>query len=62
MLYFVFMNTFFKYSGIFIQLIGVLLMAVSYFGKFQSNTTLIISWILVVFGFIVFILVNKRVS
>lgn len=62
MLYFAFMNTFLKYSGIFVQLIGVLLLVIPFFGNFQSNTTLIIAWLLIVSGFVLYILINKRIS
>jgi len=61
MLYFALMNTFLKYSGIFVQLTGVLFLAIPFFGKFQSNTTLLIGWALVVFGFILYIVINKRI-
>jgi hypothetical protein len=61
MLYFALMNTFLKYSGIFIQLIGVLFLAIPFFGKFQSNTTLLTGWVLVLLGFVLYIVINKRI-
>jgi len=62
MFYFAVMNTFLKYSGIFIQLIGVSFLAIPYLGGFQNNTTLLVGWLLVVLGFILYIVINKRIG
>lgn len=62
MLYFALMNTFLKYSGIFIQLIGVLFLVIPFFMKIQNNATLLTGWILVITGFLLYIIINKRIG
>ena len=56
------MKSFVKYSGILVQLIGVLCLIVPYFGKFQNNTTLLIGWLLIISGLVLYIVINKRIS
>jgi hypothetical protein len=61
MLYFALMNTFLRYSGIFVQLTGVLFLVVPYFSNFQNNTTLVVGLTLIVLGFLLYIWTNKRI-
>lgn len=51
-----------KYSGIFILLTGVLFIVFPYFMKFQTNATLFTGWLLIVAGFVLYIVINKKVS
>jgi uncharacterized protein YjeT (DUF2065 family) len=54
------MKTFLRYLGIIIQIIGVVILAIPFFGSFESNQSLITGLLLVVAGFIIHILIRKR--
>jgi hypothetical protein len=54
------MKTFLRYLGIIIQMIGVAVLAIPFFCGFESNRSLITGVLLVVGGFIIYILIRKR--
>jgi hypothetical protein len=52
---------FFKNCGIFVLLIGELFLIIPFFMQNQTNGTLLTGWILIVIGFILYILINKKI-
>jgi hypothetical protein len=54
------MHIFLRNFGIIVLLIGELLLIIPFFGGCQSNTTLLSGLILVVLGFILYIVLNKK--
>jgi hypothetical protein len=55
------MHTFLKNCGILVLLIGELFLIIPFFMHNQTNGTLLTGWILVVVGFISYILINKKI-
>lgn len=55
------MNGFLKNCGIFVLFIGELFLIVPFFTNNQTNKTLMTGWILIVAGFISYILINKKI-
>lgn len=53
------MNPFVKNLGLVIQLSGVLILAIPYFLKKQTNTTLLLGLGFVVLGFLLYIIINR---
>jgi len=54
------MMSFLKNSGIIVLLIGAIILIVPFFMHNQTNTSLLVGWILIVVGFLLFILINKK--
>ena len=54
------MKTFLKNSGILLLLIGVLVLAIPFFMGVHTNTSLLTGWILIIAGFIGYIVINKQ--
>lgn len=55
------MKSFLRYIGIIIQILGVMVLAFPFFCGFESNKSLITGLLMVIGGFIVHILVRKRI-
>jgi uncharacterized membrane protein HdeD (DUF308 family) len=55
------MKSFLKYAGIYLLLVGVLILAVPYFMHIQTNTNLLTGWILIITGLIAFVVINKKI-
>lgn len=55
------MKIFLKYSGIIVLLIGVLFLVIPFFAEFENNITLLTGWILIIVGFIGYIVINKKI-
>lgn len=53
------MKEYFKRSGLVFIIAGVVTLAISEFGKVESNKMLIISGGLIVFGLIVYVIINN---
>lgn len=49
-----------KYLGVLLMLVGVLFLAIPYFGGFESNGTLWTGLIIEIIGFIIHIVINKK--
>lgn len=57
------MKALIKYSGVIIQIIGVLLLLVpKIMGKASNNVTLVIGGALIVLGIIAYVVINKMVK
>ncbi|MDR0768827.1 MAG: hypothetical protein LBE71_02835 [Dysgonamonadaceae bacterium] len=56
------MKSFLKYSGIGILLLGELFLIVPFFLKNETNTTLSTGLSLVIAGFVLFVVISKRVE
>jgi hypothetical protein len=56
------MRFFLKNSGIFVLFTGILFLIIPFFLHFQTNRSLLTGWILIVLGFVLFILLNKKIS
>lgn len=56
------MKNILKYLGIFVMLIGVIVLAVYHFGNYTSNALLITAGVLVVVGAIGHVLLNKYIE
>ena len=54
------MRNILRYLGIIIQVIGVAVLAVPFFGGFESNKSLLAGLLMVVGGFILHIIIRKR--
>ena len=48
-----------RYSGLFVILIGIIILIISFLGGITGNTGLIAALLLIIFGFITFLLVNR---
>jgi len=55
------MREFLKNCGIVVLIVGELFLIVPFFTKGQSNTTLLTGWILVISGFILYLVLNKKI-
>jgi uncharacterized membrane protein HdeD (DUF308 family) len=55
------MRFFLKNSGILLIMVGALFLIIPFFLYIQTNTSLFVGWIMIVAGFIVFILTNKKI-
>lgn len=55
------MKSFLKNSGILLILIGALFLIIPFFLHFQTNTSLFLGWIMIIVGFILFIVINKKI-
>jgi uncharacterized membrane protein HdeD (DUF308 family) len=55
------MKSFLKFLGIGLALLGVLILAVPFFTRLQTNASLLTGWILIIAGFITYILINKKI-
>ena len=49
-----------RYLGIIVQIIGVVVLAIPFFGGFESNRSLLIGLLMVIGGFILHIIIRKR--
>lgn len=56
------MNEFLKYLGAIILLIGVIVLAVPFFGGGMTNTLLLVGLVLIIGGFLVHIILNKKLE
>jgi len=50
-----------KSCGIFVLIVGELFLIIPFFIKRQTNTTLLTGWILVLSGFILYLILNKKI-
>jgi len=55
------MRVFLKNCGIIVLIFGELFLIIPFFAKCQTNTTLLTGWILVLSGFVLFLLLNKKI-
>jgi len=55
------MRTFLKNCGIFVLIIGEFVLIIPFFAKSQTNTTLLIGWILILSGFVLYLILNKKI-
>jgi hypothetical protein len=55
------MRFFLKNCGILLVLTGALLLIVPFFLHFQSNVSLFIAWTIIIIGFILYIVLNKKI-
>ncbi|MDR0864305.1 MAG: hypothetical protein LBO74_05155 [Candidatus Symbiothrix sp.] len=55
------MKFFWKNGGIFLVLIGALVLIVPYFTYLQTNRSLLTGWLLIITGFVAYILLNKKI-
>lgn len=55
------MKFFLKNLGIFLVLLGAFFLIVPFFTHFQTNSSLLTGWILIVAGFISYIFLNKYI-
>jgi hypothetical protein len=55
------MRVFLKSCGLFVLIVGELFLIIPFFAKSQTNTTLLTGWILVLSGFILYLIVNKKI-
>jgi thiol:disulfide interchange protein len=56
------MNIFLKNAGTIVLLIGALWLIIPFFSGCQSNATLLTGLILVVFGFVLYVVLNKKLG
>jgi len=56
------MKFFLKNSGILLVLIGAFFLIVPFFTHLQTNVSLLTGWLLTVIGFVVYIIINKRIK
>jgi len=56
------MKFFLKNSGILLVLIGAFFLIVPFFTRLQTNISLLTGWLLIVIGFVVYIVINKRIK
>jgi uncharacterized membrane protein HdeD (DUF308 family) len=50
-----------KNCGIVVLIVGELFLIVPFFTKSQTNTTLLTGWILILSGFILYLVLNKKI-
>jgi predicted membrane channel-forming protein YqfA (hemolysin III family) len=55
------MKSFLKFLGVGIVLLGVAWLAIPFFTHLQTNTSLLTGWILIVAGFITYVIINKKI-
>ena len=46
-------------AGIFSVLLGALFLIIPFFAGWQTNTTLLIGWLLIIIGFVLYILILR---
>jgi len=56
------MKFFLKNSGIFLVLIGSLILIIPFFTHLQTNRSLLIGWGVIVIGFASYIFINKKLK
>jgi len=57
-----YMKFFLKNSGILLVLTGAFFLIVPFFAHLQTNLSLLIGWLLIIVGFIVYIVINKLIK
>ena len=62
LLFFNRMKFFLKNSGILLVLIGAFVLIVPYFTYLQTNASLLTGWLLIVIGFVSYIVINKLIK
>jgi hypothetical protein len=48
-----------RYSGLFVIMIGIIILVISFLGGITGNTGLIAALLLIIFGFLTFLLINR---
>ena len=56
------MRFFLKNLGILLVLIGAFFLIIPFFTRLQTNVSLLTGWLLIVIGFIIYIIINKRIK
>jgi hypothetical protein len=55
------MKFFLKNCGILLTLIGALILIIPFFLHLQSNTSLLVGWEIIIAGFVLYIVLNKKI-
>ena len=51
-----------KFSGLFVILLGIIILVISFLRGVTSNTGLIVSILMILFGFIGYLLINRYIE